>query len=103
MMAWFFKQYLNSPEEANQVILSPLRATPEELKKLPPATIVTAEIDPLRDDGREYAKKLKAAGVEVQAKDYTGVTHEFFGMGAVVDEAKDAEKFVADRLQSALK
>lgn len=103
MMEWFFKQYLNNPEDGNNVILSPLRATPAELKNLPPATIVTAEIDPLRDDGREYAKKLKAAGVDVDAKDYTGVTHEFFGMGAVVDEAKAAETFVSDRLKSALK
>ncbi|HEX8324433.1 MAG TPA: alpha/beta hydrolase [Tepidisphaeraceae bacterium] len=103
MMQWFYKHYLNSPDEGNNVLASPLRATAAELKRLPPATVVTAEIDPLRSEGIEYARKLKEAGVDVEAKDYEGVTHEFFGMAAVVDEAKAAEAFVAGRLKDAFK
>ncbi|HET9933315.1 MAG TPA: alpha/beta hydrolase fold domain-containing protein, partial [Polyangiaceae bacterium] len=76
------------------------RASLEELNGLPPASVVTAEIDPLRDDGSAYAGRLQAAGVPVQARDYLGVTHEFFGMGVVLDKAKDAEAFVASSLQA---
>ena len=101
MMQWFYQQYLKTPEDGNNVLASPLRQTNDELKRLPPATVITAEIDPLRDDGRQYAKKLKDAGVDVEAKDYTGVTHEFFGMALVVDEAKAAEAFATDRLKAA--
>ena len=101
MMQWFYTQYLNSPDDGTDIRASPLRASPTELKRLPPATIITAEIDPLRDDGRQYAKKLKDAGVDVEAKDYEGVTHEFFGMAAVVDDAKAAEAFAAGRLKDA--
>ena len=70
---------------------------------LPPATVVTAQIDPLRSDGVLYANKLTAAGVDTAAKNYDGVTHEFFGMGLAVDTAMDAEKFVAGRLKDAFK
>ena len=52
--------------------------------------MITAQIDPLRSEGKELADRLKSAGVEVDYKNYNGVTHEFFGMGAVVDEAKQA-------------
>ncbi len=66
-----------------------------------PATIIAAEIDPLLTEGKAYADKLQAAGVTVQYKVYSGVTHEFFGMGAVVDEAKQAEEFAAEGLKAA--
>ncbi len=101
MMKWFFAQYLNSPSDGENILVSPLRASTEQLKDLPPATIVTAEIDPLRNDGMDYADKLKAAGVDTESKDFTGVTHEFFGMALVVDEAKAANAFVTGRLQRA--
>ena len=55
----------------------------------------------LLTEGKEYADKLQAAGVPVQYKVYPGVTHEFFGMGAVVDEAKQAEEFAAEGLKAA--
>ena len=102
-MQWFYAQYLNGPEDGKNVLASPLRATPEQLMKLPPATVVTAQIDPLRSDGQLYANKLTAAGVDCAAKTYDGVTHEFFGMGVAVDTAMDAEKFVAGRLKDAFK
>jgi acetyl esterase len=54
------------------------------LKGLPPTTIITAGLDPLNNDGSMLSDKLKAAGVTVNYKNYDGVTHEFFGMAAVV-------------------
>jgi acetyl esterase len=96
MMAWFFKYY---GADATSPYALPMKAT--SLKGLPPATIVAAEIDPLMSEGQAYADKLKKDGVKVDYKLYKGVTHEFFGMGAVVPEAKDAEQFAADGLKKA--
>jgi acetyl esterase len=73
----------------------------DELKGLPPATIITAQIDPLRSEGEKLAKLLTQAGVRVNYKNYEGVTHEFFGMGAVVDKAKEAGQLVATDLTGA--
>jgi acetyl esterase len=96
MMAWFFKHYGADP--ANPYAL-PMKAA--SLKGLPPATVITAEIDPLLSEGKSYADRLKKEGVTVSYKEYAGVTHEFFGMGAVVPKAKDAEQFAADALVKA--
>ena len=98
-MKWFFKHYLAQPEDGNDPRLSILQAT--DFKGLPPATIIAAEIDPLRTEGIQLADKLKAAGVPVTYKMYPGVTHEFFGMGAVVDEAAQAEELAAAGLKQA--
>jgi acetyl esterase len=97
MMEWFKKEYVKDEVEAAKEYASPLRA--KELKDLPPATVITADLDPLRDDGRQYALALTKAGVDVAYKKYDGVTHEFFGMGAVVDEGKQAVAFAAKRLK----
>ncbi len=97
MMDWFFDKYLRSAADRKEPRIDLVNAN---LKGLPPTTIVTAQIDPLRSDGQTLAERLKTAGVEVEARNYDGVTHEFFGMGAVVAKAKDAEQFVADRLKS---
>jgi len=67
---------------------SPLRA--RSFRNLPPATIILAEIDPLRSEGEAYGARLRQAGVPVTVTVYPGLTHEFFGMGAVVPRAKDA-------------
>ena len=96
-MKWFFKYYLAQPEDGNNPRLSILQAA--DFKGLPPATIIAAEIDPLRTEGMQLADKLKSAGVSVTYKMYPGVTHEFFGMGAVVDEAAQAEEFAAAGLK----
>jgi acetyl esterase len=96
MMAWFFKHYGADPKSPYAL---PLKNA--SLKGLPPATIVAAEIDPLRDEGKAYADKLQQEGVKVDYKLYSGVTHEFFGMGAVVPKAKDAEQYAADALKKA--
>ena len=96
MMAWFFKHYAGDP--ANPYAL-PMKAA--SLKGLPPATVIAAEIDPLLSEGKAYADRLKKDGVAVSYKEYMGVTHEFFGMGAVVPKAKEAEQFAADALKNA--
>jgi acetyl esterase len=98
MMKWFFNQYLSSPGEGSNPYISILRG---DVSKLPPATIISAEIDPLRSEDQAYAGKLRAAGDKVQYRNYDGMTHEFFGLGAVVDKAKLAERFAAEGLQSA--
>ena len=74
-----------------------------DLKGLPPTTVITDEIDPLQSEGMALADKLKAAGVTVGSKNYEGVTHEFFGMGAIVPQAKDAEMYVVSQLTRCFK
>ena len=101
MMKWFFNYTLKTPDDGKSKYLSLIRATNSDLKGLPPATVITDQIDPLRNEGLVYASILRQAGDKVQYKNYDGVTHEFFGMGAVVDKAKDAEQFAADGLKSA--
>jgi acetyl esterase/lipase len=98
MMAWFTKNYVNTPAEAKDPRISLVLAN---LKGLPATTIITAGIDPLQSDGMMLEQKLKAAGVTVDSKNYEGVTHEFFGMGAVVPEAKDAQTYAVGQLKKA--
>lgn len=96
-IAWFGKYYLRTPADAANPLASPLRA--KNFAHLPSATIINAEIDPLRDDGALYAAKLKAAGVPVTRTLYSGVTHEFFGMGAAVEKARVAMTQATDALK----
>ena len=65
--------------------------------------MITAEVEPLRSEGQARAKALTAAGVKVDAADYAGVTHEFFGMGAVVADAKAARQRAATNLKGAFR
>jgi acetyl esterase len=100
MMNWFTEKYLNSMIEAQDSRISLINA---DLKGLPSTTIITAEIDPLHDDGVMLADKLKGAGVKVDSRNYEGVTHEFFGMSPIVPEAKAAQAYAADQLKAAFK
>jgi acetyl esterase len=77
MMKWFWDAYTTDPKERAQVDASPLLATVEQLKGLPPALIETAGEDVLRDEGEAYANKLDAAGVDVVAVRYTQMIHDF--------------------------
>ena len=72
-----------------------------DLRGLPPTTIVSAEIDPLRSEGETLAAKLQAAGTPVTQRTYPGTTHEFFGMPRAVAAAQQAQSFAIDRLNTA--
>lgn len=96
-MNWFFDHYLKSPAERQDPRINLVAA---DLRNLPPVTIINAQFDPLRSDGELLATRLRAAGVPVEQKTYSGVTHEFFGMSAVLDEARDAQEFATDRLKA---
>jgi acetyl esterase len=98
MMAWFLKKYLNKPIDTKDPQIDLVSAN---LKGLPPTTIITAGIDPLQSEGLKLVEKLKADGVTVDSRNYDGVTHEFFGMGVIVPQAKDAELYAASQLKKA--
>ena len=98
-MEWFWNHYLDKPEDGANPYASPLRST--DLRGLPSATIITAEFDPLRDEGESYGKKLKDAGVPVEVKRYDGVIHGFFSMGDVLAKGKVAMQHAADALKKA--
>ncbi|MCE6995592.1 alpha/beta hydrolase [Saccharothrix sp. S26] len=82
-MQWFWDQYTTSEAERAEITASPLRATVEELTGLPPALVITAEADVLRDEGEAYANKLREAGVPVTAVRYQGVIHDFVMLNAL--------------------
>ena len=98
-MGWFVDKTLAKPEDSKSPMLN--LTTLANLKGLPPATIITDSIDPLMSDGKTLAEKLKAAGVPTTYKNYEGVTHEFFGMGAVVASAEAAEDLAGHDLKEA--
>jgi acetyl esterase len=77
MMKWFWDAYTTDPTQRQQIYASPLLATAEQLRGLPPALVQTAEKDVLRDEGEAYARKLDAAGVSVVATRYDGMIHDF--------------------------
>ncbi|HBG29152.1 MAG TPA: alpha/beta hydrolase, partial [Gammaproteobacteria bacterium] len=77
MMKWFWDAYTTDPRQRREIYASPLQATPDQLSGLPPALIVTAEKDVLRDEGEAYGRKLDAAGVPVVVTRYNGMIHDF--------------------------
>jgi len=77
MMKWFWDHYAPDKALRKEIYASPLNATLEQLKGLPPALIQTAELDVLRDEGEAYARLLNAAGVEVTATRYNGLIHDY--------------------------
>ena len=98
MIGWFVDKLLAKPEDKMNPRLDIVHAN---LKGLPPVPIINAQIDPLREDGAMLQNALKKAGVKVERKVYTGVSHEFFGMGAVVKKAADAQKMGGQALRAA--
>ncbi|MFD4688865.1 alpha/beta hydrolase [Streptomyces sp. NBC_00683] len=84
-MQWFWDQYTTDDSERAQITASPLRATVEQLTGLPPALVITAEADVLRDEGEAYAAKLRQAGVAVTAVRVQGVIHDFVLLNALRD------------------
>jgi acetyl esterase/lipase/alpha-beta hydrolase superfamily lysophospholipase len=82
-MQWFWDQYTTDPTQRAEITASPLRASLDELAGLPPALVITAEADVLRDEGEAYANNLRAAGVSVTAARYQGAIHDFVMLNAL--------------------
>ena len=101
-LEWFRDYYLRNPTDANDPLASPLLI--DDLAGLPPALVLTAELDPLRDGGEQYARRLQDAGVEVAYTTYSGVFHGFVehvGQLDRADEAMDAiSGYIRGRLSS---
>ncbi|PRY09986.1 acetyl esterase/lipase [Pontibacter ummariensis] len=100
LMKWFFSLYAPGWETQTHPLIELVNA---DLNGLPPTTIINAEIDPLRYEGQLLAERLQAAGVPVERKVYEGVTHEFFGMNALLEEAVAAQDYAASRLKNVFK
>ena len=98
LMEWFIKNEFSSPAQAADPRISLVKAN---LAGLPKTLIIAAEIDPLQSEGKLLSEKLSAAGVQTEYKLYNGVTHEFFGMAAVVPQAKEAQALAASKLKAA--
>ena len=99
-MQWYWDQYLADPEDGAEVRASPMRA--DDLAGLPPSLVITAEFDPLRDEGETFAAKLQASGVDVRHSRYEGTIHGFFRMGAVIDAAHRLSDEVGGYLREVL-
>jgi acetyl esterase len=99
-VAWYWGHYLARPEDGADPLASPLRA--EDLRGLPPALVLTAEYDPLRDEGERYAQRLAEAGVPVTRVRYDGMVHGFFTMTGTLAAARAATEQVVDYLRTVL-
>lgn len=93
---WFYNHYQREAGDRLDPRFSPLLA--EVSADVAPVLLVLAECDPLHDEGVAYARHLQAAGVAVELKVYEGMTHDFMRMGAIVDEAEEAQQHIAERL-----
>jgi len=98
-MLWFWNHYTRDAADRQNRYAAPLKA--QDLSGLPPALVLTAEFDPLRDEGEAYAARLQEAGVPVQVTRYHGMIHGFFGMSALLDQAKTAIQEATAALRSA--
>jgi acetyl esterase len=98
-ITWFYKQYLRSQKESADFRFAPLMA--EDLSNLPPALVLVAGYDPLRDEGVDYARRLIEAGNRVTLVNYEGMIHGFLLMGGAVDAATRALRQSAEALKEA--
>jgi acetyl esterase len=99
-MRWFWDHYLGPNGDGAHHHASPIRAG--DLSGLPPAVVITAEFDPLRDEGEAYAEALQAAGVPVTVQRYDGMIHGFVSMPMLFPEADDAMRRIRDALRGVL-
>jgi acetyl esterase/lipase len=95
MVQWFVDKVITSQEQLQDPRLNLVDA---RLEGLPEVTIINARIDPLRSDGARLEGALRAAHVEVERREFEGVTHEFFGCGAVLAKAREAQVYAGERL-----
>ena len=105
LMMWFWDNYTSNPKERKEIYASPLLATEQQLKGLPPALVLTGENDILRDEGEAYARKLDEAGVKVTATRYNGMIHDWGLLNAIseVPGTKSALLQAATEIKKALK
>jgi acetyl esterase len=99
-MRWFWNHYAPDPHLRDEPYASPLRA--KDLSGLPPAHVVTAECDPLRDEGKAYATRLRQAGVSTTYVEYPGMVHGFTGMATTIPMGRTAIDDMGAALRSAL-
>jgi acetyl esterase len=99
-MEWYWRQYLDDEATGANPYASPLRV--DDARGLPPGIVLTAEFDPLRDEGEAYGRKLADAGVPFEVRRYDGVFHGFFSMVAFLDGAKQATADAHAALRDAL-
>ncbi|MCF7534905.1 alpha/beta hydrolase [Pseudomonas petrae] len=104
MMTWFWDSYTTDAKQRADIHASPLRATTEQLKGLPPTLVQTAALDVLRDEGEAYARKLDAAGVDVTAVRYNGMVHDYGLLNPLsnIPEVKAAMRQAAGELKAHL-
>jgi acetyl esterase len=98
-VAWCWSHYLADPADGGSASASPLRAS--DLNALPPALVITAEIDPLRDEGELYAARLREAGVPTELVRFDGVMHGFFSLADELGSAVEAQELAAAALRRA--
>lgn len=99
-VVWFHEHYVNRAEELDLPYVSPLRA--DSFARLPRTLVLCAEIDPLLDEGIEYARRLEQAGVPVELQIYPGMFHCFWRMGAALPESREAIDYAAGRMRQAM-
>jgi acetyl esterase len=104
MMIWFWDNYISDPDQRNEMYASPLKASPDELMGLPPALVMVAENDILRDEAEAYAKKMDEAGVDVTLITMGGLMHDFGLLNPIctVPAVQSALLFAATALKKAL-
>lgn len=90
VMSWFVAHYMSSDADRANIKASPMLASDEQLKKMPPAFVITAQYDPLRDEGEAYGKRLVENGVSTTITRYNGAFHGFFNMITILDDAQSA-------------
>ena len=104
-MAWFFDQYLSNPDDKNNILVAPIKATIDQLRNLPPTLIITDENDVLRDEGEAFAHKLMNADVDVTAVRFLGTTHDFLILNAIKDTpaVKNAISLIINKVKDIIK
>ncbi len=103
-MQWFWDAYLPAAAMRTEATASPLQASVEQLRGLPPALVITDQADVLRDEGEAYGRKLRLAGVDVTSARYEGVFHDFMMLNALAETnaTREATEQTARALRSAL-